>query len=96
MKSITIKGSESVGKLRLKPYVMLEQFNVWNQPVHFSRKKSIQKLGLPQTHSCDWLEMNHLINSTRHSVHPVWQNLHIDFFQFFDDKEITMEVPVKL
>jgi large subunit ribosomal protein L25 len=30
-------------------------------------------------------------------VHPVSDKiLHIDFFQIFDDKEITMEVPVKI
>jgi large subunit ribosomal protein L25 len=30
-------------------------------------------------------------------VHPVSDKiLHIDFFQLFDDKEITMEVPVKV
>jgi large subunit ribosomal protein L25 len=30
-------------------------------------------------------------------VHPVSDKvLHIDFFQLFDDKEITMEVPVKI
>jgi large subunit ribosomal protein L25 len=35
-------------------------------------------------------------DATRHPGSPVTDNiLHIDFFQIFDDKEITIEVPVK-
>jgi hypothetical protein len=46
MKSITIKGSESVGKVALKPYVMLERFLACyteeiNQYIFQQKKKSI-------------------------------------------------------
>jgi large subunit ribosomal protein L25 len=38
---------------------------------------------------------NHL-HSKDIQVHPVDDILHIDFFQIFGDKEITIEVPVKI
>jgi large subunit ribosomal protein L25 len=59
----------------------------------FFSKKSIQKLGLhsnAHTVVIDLGKENHSCNSKDIQVHPVSDKiLHIDFFQLFDDKEIT-------
>jgi large subunit ribosomal protein L25 len=58
MKSITIKGSESVGKVATKALRNAGEVPLHNggdQPVHFSAEEKVQKLGLhsKRSHSCD-------------------------------------------
>ena len=107
MKSITIKGSEreSVGKVATKalrnagavPCVLYGG----NQPVHFSADERAFKtlVYTPNAHTVV-IELgdksfNAILQDIQ--VHPVSDKiLHIDFFQLFDEKEITMEVPVKV
>ena len=107
MKSITIKGSEreSVGKVATKalrnagavPCVIYGG----NQPVHFSADERAFKtlVYTPNAHTVV-IELgdksfNAILQDIQ--VHPVSDRiLHIDFFQLFEDKEITMEVPVKV
>ncbi len=107
MKSITIKGSqrESVGKVATKalrnagmvPCVIYGG----NQPVHFSADERAFKslVYTPNAHTVvielEGKSFNAVLQDIQ--VHPVSDKiLHIDFFQLFDDKEITMEVPVKI
>jgi len=108
MKSITIKGSEreSVGKVATKtlrnagavPCVLYGG----NQPVHFSADERAFKtlVYTPNAHTVvidlgKGKSYNAVLQDIQ--VHPVSDKiLHIDFFQLFDDKEITMEVPVKI
>ncbi len=107
MKSITIKGSEreSVGKVATKalrnagavPCVLYGG----NQPVHFSADERAFKtlVYTPNAHTVviDLGEKTFNAVLQDIQVHPVTDKiLHIDFFQLFDDKEITMEVPVKI
>lgn len=107
MKSITIKGSEreNVGKKATKavrdagmvPCVIYGG----NQPVHFVADERAFKdlVYTPNAHTVV-IELN----GTSYNVimqdiqfHPVSDKiLHIDFFQLSDDKEIVMEVPVKI
>ena len=107
MKSITIKGSEreSVGKVATKalrnagavPCVLYGG----NQAVHFSADEKAFKnlVYTPNAHTVV-IELgtktyNAILQDIQ--VHPVSDRiLHIDFFELFDDKEITMEVPVKI
>jgi large subunit ribosomal protein L25 len=107
MKSITIKGSEreSVGKVATKalrnagmvPCVIYGG----SQPVHFAAEvKAFKSLVYtPNAHTV----VIELGSNTYNAVlqdsqfHPVSDAiLHIDFFQLSDDKEIIMEVPVKI
>ncbi|CAM4005405.1 50S ribosomal protein L25/general stress protein Ctc [Flavobacterium branchiophilum NBRC 15030 = ATCC 35035] len=107
MKSITIKGSEreSVGKVATKalrnagavPCVLYGG----NQAVHFSAEEKAFKnlVYTPNAHTVvielEGKSYNAILQDIQ--VHPVSDKiLHIDFFQLFDDKEITMEVPVKI
>ncbi|MDD2821786.1 MAG: 50S ribosomal protein L25/general stress protein Ctc [Flavobacterium sp.] len=108
MKSITIKGSEreSVGKVATKalrnaglvPCVLYGG----NQAVHFSAEVMAFKnlVYTPNAHTVvidlgKGKSFNAILQDIQ--VHPVSDKiLHIDFFQLFDDKEITMEVPVKI
>ncbi|WP_269227019.1 50S ribosomal protein L25/general stress protein Ctc [Flavobacterium eburneipallidum] len=107
MKSITIKGSEreSVGKVATKalrnagavPCVLYGG----DQPVHFSAEEKAFKnlVYTPNAHTVvielEGKSFNAVLQDIQ--VHPVSDKvLHIDFFQLFDDKEITMEVPVKI
>ena len=107
MKSITIKGSEreSVGKVATKalrnagavPCVIYGG----NQPVHFSADERAFKtlVYTPNAHTVVIELGDKSFNAVLQDiqVHPVSDKiLHIDFFQLFDDKEITMEVPVKV
>ena len=107
MKSITIKGSEreSVGKVATKalrnagavPCVLYGG----DQTVHFSAdEKSFKNLVYtPNAHTVAIELGSKIFNAILQDiqVHPVSDKiLHIDFFQLFDDKEITMEVPVKV
>jgi large subunit ribosomal protein L25 len=108
MKSITIKGSEreSVGKVATKalrnageiPCVLYGG----DQPVHFAAEEKAFKtlVYTPNAHTVvielgNGKSYNAILQDIQ--VHPVSDKiLHIDFFQLFDDKEITMEVPVKI
>ena len=107
MKSITINGSqrESVGKSSTKalrnagkvPCVVYGG----EKPVHFSADEiSFSKLVYtPDAHtviiSLDGKEeISAIIQDIQ--FHPVSEKiLHIDFFQLFENKEITMTIPVK-
>ena len=107
MKSITIKGSEreNVGKKATKavrdagmvPCVIYGG----NQPVHFVADERAFK-DLVYTPNAHTVVVE--LNGTSYNVimqdiqfHPVSDRiLHIDFFQLSDDKEIIMEVPVKV
>ena len=107
MKSITIKGSEreSVGKVATKalrnagmvPCVLYGG----NQSVHFSAEEIAFKnlVYTPNAHTVvielGKTKINAILQDIQ--VHPVSDRiLHIDFFELFDDKEITMEVPVRI
>ena len=106
MKSITINGSqrESVGKKATKalrnagqvPCVLYGGDN----PVHFSAPElAFSKLVYtPNAHTVVIeLENGDTYNATLQDIqfHPVTDNiLHIDFYQLFENKEITMEIPV--
>ena len=107
MKSITIKGQEreSVGKKATKalrdagmvPCVIYGG----EQPVHFAAEEKAFK-GLVYTPNAHTVVVD--LNGKTSNVilqdiqfHPVSDKiLHIDFFQLSDDKEIIMEVPVKI
>ena len=107
MKSITIKGSEreNVGKKATKavrdagmvPCVIYGG----NQPVHFVADERAFKdlVYTPNAHTVV-VELNGTsFNVIMQDIqfHPVSDKiLHIDFFQLIDDKEIVMEVPVKI
>ena len=108
MKSITIEGSEreSVGKKATKavrdagmvPCVIYGG----DQPVHFAAEEKAFKnlVYTPNAHTVV-IELN---NGKKADVilqdiqfHPVSDKiLHIDFYALKDDKEITMEIPVKV
>jgi len=108
MKSITIKGSEreSVGKVATKalrnagavPCVLYGG----NQAVHFSAEEMTFKnlIYTPNAHTVvielgNGKSFNAVVQDLQ--VHPISDKiLHIDFFQIHEDKEITMEVPVKI
>lgn len=107
MKSITIKGSEreSVGKAATRtarnagmvPCVLYGG----EQPVHFTAEDMAFK-GLVYTPNVHTVVID-LGGKTYNAVlqdiqfHPVSDKiLHIDFYELKDDKEITMEVPVKV
>ncbi|KRD11251.1 50S ribosomal protein L25 [Flavobacterium sp. Root901] len=108
MKSITIKGSEreSVGKVSTKALRNAGQVPCvlygGNQAVHFSADVAAFKnlVYTPNAHTVvielgKGKSFNAILQDIQ--VHPVSDKiLHIDFFQLFDDKEITMEVPVKI
>ncbi|AWI25346.1 50S ribosomal protein L25/general stress protein Ctc [Flavobacterium pallidum] len=107
MKSITIKGSEreSVGKVATKavrnagavPCVLYGG----GQPVHFSAEEKEFKslVYTPNAHTVvidlGGKKFDAVLQDIQ--LHPVSDKiLHIDFFQLKDDKEIIMEVPVKV
>jgi large subunit ribosomal protein L25 len=107
MKSITIKGSEreSVGKVATKalrnagavPCVIYGG----NQPVHFSADEKAFKtlVYTPNAHTVVIELGKNSYNAVLQDiqVHPVSDKiLHIDFFQLNENKEIMMEVPVKV
>jgi len=108
MKSITIKGSqrESVGKASTKalrnagkvPCVLYGG----DKALHFSADElSFSKLVYTPNVYTAMIELD---NGEKHKAilhdiqfHPVTDKiLHIDFYQLQDDKEVTMEIPVKL
>ncbi|MFV0539978.1 MAG: 50S ribosomal protein L25/general stress protein Ctc [Aestuariibaculum sp.] len=106
MKSITINGSkrESVGKKATKalrnagevPCVLYGG----DKPVHFSAADlAFSKLVYtPNAHTVVIaLNNGETYNAILQDIqfHPVTDNiLHIDFYQLFEDKEITMDIPV--
>ena len=107
MKSITIKGSEreSVGKVATKalrnagmvPCVLYGG----NQAVHFSSEESSFKnlIYTPNAHTVviDLGEKKFEAVLQDIQVHPVSDKiLHIDFYQLFEDKDVTIDVPVKV
>ncbi|SHJ56172.1 large subunit ribosomal protein L25 [Arenibacter nanhaiticus] len=108
MKSITIKGSEreSVGKKATKalrnagkvPCVIYGG----EKPLHFTAEEKAFKdlVYTPNAHTV----VVELENGTKFDAvmqdiqfHPVTDAiLHVDFYQLFPDKEVTMDIPVKL
>jgi large subunit ribosomal protein L25 len=107
MKSITIKGSEreSVGKLATKalrdagmvPCVIYGG----SQPVHFAAEEKAFKnlVYTPNAHTVVVELKDKSANVILQDIqfHPVSDKiLHIDFFELNENKEIIMEVPVKV
>lgn len=108
MKSITINGSkrESVGKVATKalrnagrvPCVLYGG----GEPLHFSAPElDFSKLVYtPNAHTVEIiLEDGSKINAILQDIqfHPLTDKiLHIDFYQLFEDKEISMNIPVKI
>ncbi|WP_298142793.1 50S ribosomal protein L25/general stress protein Ctc [Flavobacterium sp.] len=107
MKSITIKGSEreSVGKSATKalrnagmiPCVLYGG----NQTVHFAAEEGAFKnlIYTPNAHTVVIDLGSKKFEAVLQDIqqHPVTDKiLHIDFYQLFDDKEVTIEVPVKV
>jgi len=107
MKSITISGSEreSVGKVATKalrnagmvPCVLYGG----DQPVHFSAEEKAFKnlVYTPNAHTVaielGAKKFNAIMQDIQ--VHPVSDKiLHLDFYELHDDKEVTIEVPVKV
>lgn len=107
MKSITIKGSkrESVGKAATKalrnadkvPCVLYGGENV----LHFSADEKAFKnlVYTPNVYTAtielDGEKSTCILQDIQ--FHPVTDKiLHVDFYQLFDDKEVTMEIPVTL
>ena len=107
MKSITITGSkrESVGKVSTKalrnagkvPCVLYGG----DKPLHFSADEvSFKKLVYTANVYTATIELE---GAKYHAIlqdiqfHPVSDKiLHVDFYQLFDDKMVTMEIPVRL
>ncbi len=108
MKSITIKGSqrESVGKVATKairnagkvPCVLYGG----DKPLHFSADEIAFKnlVYTPNAHTVVIdLGGDKKVNAILQDIqfHPVSDKiLHIDFYQLFDDKPVTMKIPVRL
>ncbi|WP_036381936.1 50S ribosomal protein L25/general stress protein Ctc [Muricauda sp. MAR_2010_75] len=108
MKSITIKGSqrESVGKVSTKalrnagkvPCVLYGG----DKPLHFSADEiSFRDLVYtPNAHTVVIeLESGEKLSAVLQDIqfHPVTDKiLHIDFYQLFEDKPVTMNIPVRL
>ncbi|WP_437399277.1 50S ribosomal protein L25/general stress protein Ctc [Flagellimonas lutimaris] len=108
MKSITIKGSqrESVGKVSTKalrnagkvPCVLYGG----DKPLHFSANEIAFKdlVYTPNAHTVVIeLEDGEKFAAVLQDIqfHPVTDKiLHIDFYQLFEDKPITMNIPVRL
>jgi len=107
MKSITIKGSkrESVGKVATKalrnagmvPCVIYGG----ETPIHFSADEKAFKnlVYTPNVYTASINVDGQKVNAILQDIqfHPVSDKiLHVDFYQLFDDKEITMNIPVRL
>ncbi|MCL4131619.1 UNVERIFIED_CONTAM: hypothetical protein GTU68_026611 [Idotea baltica] len=107
MKSITIKGSEreSVGKKATKalrnagkvPCVVYGG----EKPLHFTADelefRDLVYTGAAHTVKVDLGEGKVKAIMQDIQFHPVTDKiLHIDFYQLFDDKEVTMNIPVRL
>lgn len=106
MKSITIKGSkrESVGKkatkaLRNADLVPCVVYG-GEEPISFSAEtKAFKELVYtPNAHTVVIDLGGTKINAIMQDIqfHPVTDRiLHIDFYQIFDDKEVTLDIPVQ-
>jgi len=108
MKSITIKGSEreSVGKKASKalrnagkvPCVVYGG----EKPLHFSADELAFRdlVYTPNAHTVVVdMKGGKKVKAVMQDIqfHPVTDSImHIDFYQLFDDKELTMEIPVRL
>ena len=107
MKSITINGSqrESVGKVATKalrnagkvPCVLYRG----DKPVHFSAEEKAFKnlVFTPNVYTAKIELEGQTFDAVLQDIqfHPVTDKiLHIDFYQLFQDKEITMNIPVRL
>jgi large subunit ribosomal protein L25 len=107
MKSISIKGSkrESVGKVATKalrnagmvPCVIYGG----KAPIHFSAEEKAFKnlVYTPNVYTASLDVDGQKIAAILQDIqfHPVSEKiLHVDFYQLFDDKEITMSIPVQL
>ncbi|PQJ21840.1 50S ribosomal protein L25/general stress protein Ctc [Tenacibaculum sp. SG-28] len=107
MKSITINGSqrESVGKVATKalrnagkvPCVLYGG----DKPVHFSAEELAFKnlVYTPNVYTATIVLGGTKYNAVLQDIqfHPVTDKiLHVDFYQLFEDKEVTMEIPVRL
>ena len=108
MKSITINGSkrESVGKVATKalrnagkvPCVVYGG----DEPIHFSADELAfnSLVYTPDVHTVvvdlgNGTSVKAILQDIQ--FHPVTDRiLHIDFFQIFDDKEVMMEIPVRI
>lgn len=109
MKSITIKGSEreSVGKastkaLRNAGMVPCVLYGGTEPALHFTAEEKAFK-GLVYTPNVHTVVIELEGGQTQNAVlqdiqfHPVTGSiLHMDFYKLYEDKEITMEVPVKV
>ncbi|APG65656.1 50S ribosomal protein L25/general stress protein Ctc [Tenacibaculum todarodis] len=107
MKSITIKGSqrESVGKVATKALRNAGQVPCvlygGDKPVHFSAEELAFKnlVYTPNVYTATIEVEGATYAAILQDIqfHPVTDRiLHVDFYQLFDDKEITMNIPVKL
>ena len=108
MKSITINGSqrESVGKVATKALRNAGQVPCvvygGDKAIHFSAEIMAFKnlVYTPDVHTVvialkDGSKIEAIIQDIQ--FHPVTdQILHIDFYQIFDDKEVSMEIPVRM
>ena len=108
MKSITINGSqrESVGKRSTKALRNAGQIPCvvygGDKPLHFSAPElAFSKLVYtPDAHTVViTLDNGDSFNAIMQDIqfHPVTDRiLHVDFYQIFEDKPITMEIPVQI
>ncbi|MTG97579.1 MULTISPECIES: 50S ribosomal protein L25/general stress protein Ctc [Myroides] len=108
MKSITIKGSEreSVGKVSTKTLrnagmVPCVVYGGTEPAVHFAAEEKAFKnlVYTPNVHTVVIELEGKTINAILQDIqfHPVTDEiLHIDFYKLHDDKEITLDVPVKI
>lgn len=106
MKSITIKGSkrESVGKKATKALRNADMVPCvvygGEEPISFAAEtKAFRDLVYtPNAHTVVIDLGDTKINAIMQDIqfHPVTDRImHIDFYQIFDDKEVTMEIPVQ-
>lgn len=108
MKSITINGSqrESVGKVSSKALRNAGQVPCvlygGDQPLHFSADEPAFKnlIYTPDVHTVeivleDGKKQPAILQDIQ--FHPINDKiLHVDFYRLFENKEITLEVPVKI
>lgn len=106
MKSITIKGSkrESVGKKATKALRNADMVPCviygGDEPISFAAHELVFKdlVYTPDAHTVVIDLGDAKINAILQDIqfHPVTDRiLHIDFYQIFDDKEVTVEIPVR-
>jgi large subunit ribosomal protein L25 len=108
MKSITINGSkrESVGKVSTKALRNAGQVPCvvygGETPIHFSAEELAFRhlVYTPDVHTVVIaLENGTKVNAILQDIqfHPVTDRiLHMDFYQIYDDKEVMMEIPVRV